>query len=342
MSVEPAGRLAPDRCVGHRNRCLGSLDPAAAAPAPVLEAEAGCDHRHPYLVAQRLVDDGAEDDVRIGVGRRRDHLRGFVDLEQADVAPPGDVQQDAGRALDRGLEQWGRDRRASGLAGTALARCRADAHHRRARVAHDRADVGEVEVDEAGNRDQVGDALHALAEHVVGKLERVDDRGAPLDHLEQAVVLDHDQRVHAVTELGDPLFRLFRADAALEGERLRDHADGQRADLLAELGKRRRAARARATPLAGPRPRVAFAPMWIFRSASLISSAWASVFTAMNSTPVMPASIIRLTAFVPPPPTPTTLITARKFPVCSLTLKSARPEAVVERGVGRALPRRSG
>ena len=48
-----------------------------------------------------------------------------------------------------------------------------------------------------------------------------------------------------------------------------------------------------------------------FTSASLISSAWASVFTAMNSTPFRPASIIRLTALTPPPPTPTTLITAR-------------------------------
>jgi hypothetical protein len=46
-------------------------------------------------------------------------------------------------------------------------------------------------------------------------------------------------------------------------------------------------------------------------SASAIRSACASVLTAMNSTPVSPASTIRLTAFVPPPPTPTTLITAR-------------------------------
>ena len=39
--------------------------------------------------------------------------------------------------------------------------------------------------------------------------------------------------------------------------------------------------------------------------------AGASVFTATNSTPVSAASTMRLTAFVPPPPTPTTLITAR-------------------------------
>ena len=60
-----------------------------------------------------------------------------------------------------------------------------------------------------------------------------------------------------------------------------------------------------------PSPRVSSRPRSSFTSASLMSSACASVFTAMNSTPFRPASIIRLTALPPPPPTPTTLITAR-------------------------------
>ena len=68
-------------------------------------------------------------------------------------------------------------------------------------VAHDRADVGEVEVDDAGHGDQVGDPLHALAKDVIGHLERVRERRLLLDHLEQPVVLDHDQRVDLVGEL---------------------------------------------------------------------------------------------------------------------------------------------
>ncbi len=63
--------------------------------------------------------------------------------------------------------------------------------------------------------------------------------------------------------------------------------------------------------LPAPRPRVRSRPMSSFSSASLISSAWASVFAAMNSTPFSPASIMRLTALTPPPPTPMTLMTAR-------------------------------
>ena len=68
-------------------------------------------------------------------------------------------------------------------------------------VAHDRAHVGEVEVDEAGHGDQVGDALDALAEDVVRHPERLDDRRLLLDHLEQPVVLDHDQRVDVVAQV---------------------------------------------------------------------------------------------------------------------------------------------
>ena len=63
--------------------------------------------------------------------------------------------------------------------------------------------------------------------------------------------------------------------------------------------------------LPAPRPRVSSRPMSSFTSASLISSAWASVLMAMNSTPFRPASIMRLTALTPPPPMPTTLMTAR-------------------------------
>jgi hypothetical protein len=68
-------------------------------------------------------------------------------------------------------------------------------------------------------------------------------------------------------------------------------------------------------PIAGsapaPRPRVSSRPMSSLTSASDISSAWASVLIATNSTPRNPASIIRLTALTPPPPIPTTLMTAR-------------------------------
>ena len=178
-------------------------------------------------------------------------LGGLVDLEEADVSRPGDVEQHAGGAVERGLEKRRRDGGVRGGGGAALAARRADAHQRGAGVAHDRAHVGEVEVDEPRHGDQVGDPLHALAEDVVGHPERLEDRSRLLDHLQQPVVLDHDQRVDAVAKVLDADLGLVGAALALEGERLRDDADGQRLELATELGNDRRGAGPRATALTG-------------------------------------------------------------------------------------------
>src|SRR4051794_3485580 len=155
-----------------------AVEQAAAGTALV---EAGGDDGHADLVAERIVDHGAEDDVRVARRCALDDLGRLVDLEQAEVGAAGDVQQHAGGALDAGLEQRTGDGRLCGLGGAVLAAGRADAHEGRAGVVHDRADVGEVKVDQPGDRDQVGDALDALAEDVVGGAEGLQDGRAALD-----------------------------------------------------------------------------------------------------------------------------------------------------------------
>src|SRR6187549_600569 len=60
-----------------------------------------------------------------------------------------------------------------------------------------------------------------------------------------------------------------------------------------------------------PRPRVILSPTRILCGASDWRSACASVLTAMNSTPINSARIMRLTALLPPPPTPITRMSAK-------------------------------
>ncbi len=67
--------------------------------------------------------------------------------------------------------------------------------------------------------------------------------------------------------------------------------------------------------------------MWIFAAASDMCSCWMSVLTATNSTWLMPASIIRLIAFRPAPPTPTTLIMARYAPDSTRATRCSRAGA---------------
>ena len=83
----------------------GQVGGGGALPALVPAVEAGGDDGDPHLVAHGVVDDHAGDDVGVGVGHLVDDLGRLVDLEQAEVAAAGDVEQDAAGALDGGLEQ---------------------------------------------------------------------------------------------------------------------------------------------------------------------------------------------------------------------------------------------
>src|SRR5207302_11099658 len=132
--------------------------------------------------------DGTEDDVGVGVGDAADDLGRLVDLEQAKVAPARDVEQDAAGAFYGRLEQRAGDGGPRRVEGAAFARRIADAHQRRPGVGHDHLHVGEVGVDETGRRDEVGDALYTLQEHLVGHLESVQHRRLVVGHREQPVV----------------------------------------------------------------------------------------------------------------------------------------------------------
>ena len=216
-----------------------------------MPADPGRDDGDPHLALEALVDRRAEDDVRV-VGRGLAHRLGrLVHLVEREVVAAGDREQDAARAGDLGLDQRAAKRALGRFLGAVLAGRVADAHQRRAGVRHDRAHVGEVEVDQAGVRDQVADALDAVAQHVVGDPERVEHRGRLVEHLEQPVVRDHDQRVAGLAQRRHAVVGLLRAPRALELERRRHDADRQRAELARDPRDDRRGTGAGAATLAG-------------------------------------------------------------------------------------------
>ena len=127
----------------------------------------------------------------------------------------------------------------------------AGAHHRLAHLAHDGADVGEVEIDEAFLDHQVGDAGDAGIEHLVGHREGVGEGGLLVGDPEQVLVRDDDQRVDALLQLDDAGFGDAHAALALEVERLGDHADGEDAEFARRARDHRRGAGAGAAAHAG-------------------------------------------------------------------------------------------
>ena len=144
-----------------------------------LLVDAGGDDRDADHALERMVEGGAQDDVRLRIDLFADAGRRLVHLVEGEVGAAGDRDEQPAGALHRDVvEQRVGDRRLGGLLRATVARGLAGAHHRLAHAAHDRAHVGEVEVDQAFLDHQVGDAGHARVEHLVRHREGVGEGGA--------------------------------------------------------------------------------------------------------------------------------------------------------------------
>src|SRR5215208_311146 len=164
----------------------------------------------------------AEDDVGVGVRGLGHGLRRLVHLVEREVATARDRQEDRMRAVHLGLEQRRLDRMRGGIHRARLARAHADPEQSGAGLGHDRSDVREVEVDQARERDQVRDALDALAQDVVRHAERLHHRRLLVEHAQEPRVRDDDQSVDLLRQLLNPALGLLAATRSLEAERLGD------------------------------------------------------------------------------------------------------------------------
>ena len=141
--------------------------------------------------------------------------------------------------------------RLRGLEGAPIAFGLTRSHHRLPRDRHHRLDVGEVEVDQARQDDQIGDAANGGIEDVVRHLEGVGEGSALVGDAEKVLVGDDDQGVDELLELCEAGFGDARALGTFEGEGQGDHADREDALFARHLGDDRRGAGARAAAQAG-------------------------------------------------------------------------------------------
>jgi len=187
-----------------------------------------------------------------------------------------------------------------------------------------------------------GDALDALAQHIVREREGLLDAGALVDQVEELVVGDDDQGVDARAQPLDAGLGRPAPPRAFEGERRRHDADGQDARLPREPGDhRRRAGADAAAHAAGHEHQVdvpdqradgfarlfgrLFAPCWVAARAAALGQPSADLqpvgrvgegqglgvgVDGDQLDPRTPCSTILLTTFDPAPPTPTTAILA--------------------------------
>src|SRR5881296_617295 len=211
-------------------------------PEELLGSHAGQDEHDPQLVLEARVDGRSPDDPRVRGNPALDDLGDLLRLGHAHVVPAGDVHEGSGRGADVDIDQGRVNRLFDRLLGAVVSIGLAEADHRDPTALHDRLDVVEVEVHEAGLRDDLRDPFDASHQHIVRDLERR-IQGQTRDEFKEFVIRDHDDGVREVPELLEAILRILRPDGALGPERERADRDRQGARLLRQLREDRGAAR---------------------------------------------------------------------------------------------------
>src|SRR5262249_45766689 len=283
----------------------------------------------------------AENNVRIFRCSFLNDRRRFMDFVQRKARAAADVDKNSLRALNRIVfEQRAGNRAIRGVHGTVGTCCNRSSHHGVTLAAHYRFHVREVTIDDAGNGDDVRNALYCLAKMSSAM------RNASKKLVPRSTVSIRRSLGITMTVSTAPI-RSSSACSACIMRRLPSKANGfvttatvsapsslaseattgaapepvppPRPDVMKILSAPSSASiilsvssSAALRPTSGlapaPRPFVNFAPSCNFIGACESFNACRSVLAVMNSTPSTFARIIRLTALQPPPPTPITLI----------------------------------
>src|SRR5437667_6235383 len=209
----------------------------------LLGADPGQDQHDAQPMLEARIDGGAPDDACVPRDPALDDLGDLLRLGHAHVVPARDVHEGSGRGADVDVDQGRVDRLFDRLLRAVVSIGLAEADHRDPTTLHDRLDVVEVEVHEAGLRDDLRDPFDASHQHIVRDLERR-IQGQTRDEFKEFVIRDHDDGVREVPELLQAILRILRPDGALGPERERADRDRQGARLLRQLREDRGAARA--------------------------------------------------------------------------------------------------
>src|SRR5438094_18612 len=174
MRPASRGMATERRSADHINADARLLLRWVPSPDDLFRFDAGRDEHHAKGVFERRIDRRAPDDPRGGGHLRLDDLGDAFRFGDRHVVPARDVDQHAVSGRDIDLKERRVDGLLDRLDGAVvpdrLALAKAD--HRDPAALHDRLHVVEVEVHEAGLRDDFGEPLDGPHEDLVGELER--------------------------------------------------------------------------------------------------------------------------------------------------------------------------
>src|SRR6202030_2089140 len=119
----------------------------------------GSNEGHAYDIIQGGINDRAKGDIRRIVDGVADKFCHLVDLEEGHIFAAADIEKHTLRPANRHVEETTRDGFFGGVLSAVASLPLADAHYGRTGFAQHAAHVGEIDVDQAGNVDNLCNAL---------------------------------------------------------------------------------------------------------------------------------------------------------------------------------------
>ena len=106
-------------------------------------------------------------------------------------------------------------------------------------VLHNGANIAEIQIDLAGQLDQISDPLYCLLQDLIRHLHRVREGGLVIRNLVELLIGNYDQRVHVLLQVLNTGERFHHTGLGLKEEGLGHNSDGQNPLVLGQLGDHR-------------------------------------------------------------------------------------------------------
>ncbi|CDC63882.1 putative uncharacterized protein [Clostridium sp. CAG:448] len=179
------------------------------------------------------------------------HIGSQIDILKSDLRRNLNTDQNTSCTFNGRLKQRAGNCHLCGKLRLVLAGCTANTHVGIACILHNGGNVIEVQVDESGHVNQLGNTLHTAAQNIVRTLESIHQRNALIGRFLQFIVRNHNQRINILAQLGNTGFRIGFAHLSFKREGLGHNTDGQNAHLLCTTCNHRRRACSSASAHAG-------------------------------------------------------------------------------------------
>ena len=150
-------------------------------------------------IVQGGIDDRAEGNVRRVIDSAANKFSHLVDLKKRHIFAAADIEEYTLRPANRHVEKTARDCFLGGTLRAVAPLSLADAHEGGSSFTQHAAHIGEIDVHQPGNVDDLGDTLHALAQHVIRYFEGISKTAIAPSDCQQAVIRHGNQRVNLST-----------------------------------------------------------------------------------------------------------------------------------------------